>query len=748
MGELRRPEASARQGLLPQNAGARKPDGAHTYGGERQMPATATEDHRVLALHAEATVLEEYDLALGGRVPSQVDIPPAPGGAQGPTGPGGPQTCPLSFALNAYHDAASAVEAVRRSLAADDPFSVAFISAHLPPELDGVRVMREIIALDPELTVVLLAEGSVEELDDVAGQLGATSNVLYARGPLAAHEIRQFAEFICARRQAANDSQRAKTQLERLLAREKAELQQVTNQLLSDLAGLTVAEADLREREECVRGLLEHIPGVSIQGYDEDGTIRYWNRACAGIFGYPAVEAVGRCIEDLGLPEEVMDSHREALRLGTVASHSGALMPAYEGTVRSADGHTTEVYTIHTVVVAPGRGAEVFRIDLDLTERRRAEEALRRSEKLAAVGTLAAGVAHNFNNLLAVVMGHAQLALREPPGTVQTKRFTAIEQACRRGAELVRGLHTYAAGGNTVTSLVDLRDLVGEVLQFSRPLWKDVPDRKGLPLVLLHDLQPTGQVRASESELADGLLCLITNAVQAMPEGGTLTIRTWSEEARACLSVSDTGIGMSPSTQARIFTPFFTTKGPRSHGLGLAALHGLLSRLEGTIDVDSREGAGATFAVRIPCVAAPHSPHDDDTETSTEAGQPRTVVLVVDDDLEVGVVLSGMIQTLGHEACTAASGQQALAILAARKVDLVITDLGMPEMNGWELAALVAKHYPDTPVVVLTGWGVEFSADQTESSGVRGVLRKPLRLDALREVLAGHLPQPAVRLEG
>ncbi|MCE5215568.1 response regulator [bacterium] len=650
--------------------------------------------------------------------------------------------------MSAYQDAAAAVEAVRHSLAADDPFTIAFIDAHLPPGLDGVRVTREILALDPELTVVLLTEGSVEGLNDLAGQLGATSTVLYARRPLAACEIRQFAEVICARRQEAADSQRAQTRLERLLARQKEELQQVTDQLLRDLAGLTMAEADLREREECTRGLLEHIPGVSIQGYDEDGTIRYWNRACADIFGYPAAEALGRHIDHLGLPEEVMESHREALRLGTGATHSGALMPAYEGTVRRVDGHATDVYTIHTVVVAPGNNAQVFRIDLDLTERRRAEEALRRSEKLAAVGTLAAGVAHNFNNLLAVIMGHAQLALREPPGTVQTKRFTSIEQACRRGAELVRGLHTYAAGGSTATSPFDLRDLVAEVLHFSRPLWKDEPDRKGLPLVLLHDLQPTGQVRASESELADGLLCLLTNAVQAMPEGGTLTIRTWAEGTQACLSVSDTGIGMSPGTQARIFTPFFTTKGPRSHGLGLAALHGLLSRLDGTIDVDSREGAGATFVVRIPCMTAPDTLQGDDTGALAEASQQQSVVLVVDDDLEVGVVLSGMIQALGHKACSATSGQQALSLLATHKVDLVITDLGMPEMNGWDLAALIAKHYPDTPVVLLTGWGVEFSADQTEPSGVCGVLRKPLRLDALREALAGHITAPVVRQEG
>jgi signal transduction histidine kinase len=235
----------------------------------------------------------------------------------------------------------------------------------------------------------------------------------------------------------------------------------------------------------------------------------------------------------------------------------------------------------------------------DVTEQRRWEEQLARSEKLSALGQLAMGMAHDFTNLLQAILGHTQLIAHEPTPERLHRGLATIEQAVRDGVETVGRIRRFARRDvDRRLECVDLRDVVRQAIEIVRPRWSQ-SDLRGMPILVRQQLAAVPAVQARGAELREALINLVLNAVDAMPQGGSITLETRHTGDWVILSIADTGTGIPPDARRRIFEPFFTTK-ETGTGLGLSIVSGIISSYGGTIDVDSETGRGTTFTIRLP----------------------------------------------------------------------------------------------------------------------------------------------------
>jgi PAS domain S-box-containing protein len=388
---------------------------------------------------------------------------------------------------------------------------------------------------------------------------------------------------------------------------------------------------------------------------------------------------------------------------------------------------------------------------------RRAQDELVRSEKLRALGQMAAGMAHDLNNILAAILGQTELLRLRAADLPVQEALNTLEVTATDAAEVVRRLQDFARQQpSRPLGPVDLAAVVREALEITRPRWRDDPHQRGMTIrthIALDGLPP---VLGYAPELREALTNLILNAVDAMPHGGTLSLTarvvlpaagpavdatdphrapaTPSASSAADgsaglleLTVSDTGLGMSEEVRRRVFDPFFTTKGVKGTGLGLSVVYGIVQRHGGRIDVASGPGAGTAFSLYLKIATG------EATASPSSAGfrvRPRRV-LVIDDDATVRRTTADLLQEVGHSVVVAASGSEGLTVLSRERMDLVITDLGMPGMTGWDVARALRAVKPRPPVVLLTGWG-ERPASQSEHAGLADrILGKPVRLHDL-----------------
>jgi nitrogen-specific signal transduction histidine kinase/ActR/RegA family two-component response regulator len=379
-------------------------------------------------------------------------------------------------------------------------------------------------------------------------------------------------------------------------------------------------------------------------------------------------------------------------------------------------------------------------IELHRTQRHIIEQ-----ERLNAVGKMASGLAHDFNNALVPISGYAEMLL-EHQDILQnqakaTKYLKLIMTGVEDAASVVSRLREFyrkREEGETYRPL-SLNQMVEQAVALTRPRWRDEALGSGRTILVEADMRPVPRILGSESELRELLTNLIFNAVDAMPEGGTIRIRTGLREApsgdaapQVFLEVGDTGTGMTDEVRRRCLEPFFSTKGERGTGLGLPMVFGIVKRHRGTMDIESTVGKGTTFIVLLPADAS--QTRDVQTRTAAPVGPLR--VLVVDDEPIARDVLTEYLTGDGHHVETAVNGREGFDRFKAGDFSVVITDRAMPEMGGDQLAAMVKEHAPSTPVVLLTGFGDLMNAAGEKPDGVDLVVKKPIRLSTLREVLA------------
>lgn len=530
------------------------------------------------------------------------------------------------------------------------------------------------------------------------------------------------------------------------------------NALVTDFTASKRGQQAMLESEARFRQLLEDVPNVSVQGYARDMTTRYWNRGSEHLYGYTAKEAIGTQLTDLIIPPAMREAVTGAV---TQMMQNGQAIPSGDLTLMRKDGSPVEVFSSHVYLDIPGREPEFYCIDFDLTERRQAEALraqlelqLRESQKMEALGTLAGGVAHDFNNIVAAIMGNVELALEDTdPESPARVSLTEIRKAGLRARSLVQQILAFSRRQAMERRVIRLLPVVEESVRLLRAT---LP--AGITLTV-QGAPDTPAVLADETQIEQVLLNLGTNAWQAVQDSGSGTVNVSltrqntlppgagpapgesAPASWACLCVSDNGAGMDEATRSRMFEPFFTTKAPgKGTGLGLAVVHGILRDHQAVLHVQSAPGAGSSFAIYFPglpdeAVQPPDQPAD--TATHRQDGQGPPHVLYVDDDEMIVFLVRRLMEREGYRVSVFADPGKALeAILAPdAPYDLVITDFNMPGMSGLDLARAVRDLRPDLPMAITSGHIHDELKEQALALGVRELIYKPTTMNELLEAV-------------
>lgn len=359
-------------------------------------------------------------------------------------------------------------------------------------------------------------------------------------------------------------------------------------------------------------------------------------------------------------------------------------------------------------------------------------------ERLSALGQMASGIAHDFNNTLVPILGYSQLLQLNPKllaDEPRTREYLAlIETAAGDAASVVSRLQQFyrPREGNESFGAVDLNRVAEQAVRLTQPRWKSQAQGQGSTIAVQTDLDlQLPPVAGNESALREALTNLIFNAVDAMPQGGTITVRTRRTGESAQLEVQDTGSGMTEAVRLRCLEPFFSTKGQRGTGLGLAMVFGIAQRHGGSLNVESELGRGTTFTLNIPLHVPASKP---DPAAVTQERERSLQVLVIDDEPMVRDLVAQALELDGHKTQTASKGDEGLRRFLEGVFDLVVTDMAMPGMNGDQVAKLLKQSSPHTPVILLTGFG-EF-LEKKDLPFVDVVLPKPVDLHGLRKAVA------------
>ncbi|HEX3717128.1 MAG TPA: response regulator [Verrucomicrobiae bacterium] len=391
-------------------------------------------------------------------------------------------------------------------------------------------------------------------------------------------------------------------------------------------------------------------------------------------------------------------------------------------------------------------------------ELRRTQEAALQHERLSALGQMASGIAHDINNAISPIALYTESLLETEPNLSSRARgyLETTQRAIEDVAATVGRMREFyrQRGTQLVLSPVNLSELVEQVVNLTRARWSDMPQQRGIVIKMQTELAPgLPVVMGVESEIRETLTNLIFNSVDAMPEGGTLTLRTKVSDfagtgapPRVQVEVSDTGHGMDDETRRRCLEPFFTTKGDRGTGLGLAMVYGMVRRHSAELEIESAVGQGTTMRLSfaLPATVAAEA---EQSPVPADAAPAQLRILVVDDDPTLLKSLRDILEGDGHTVVTASGGQAGVdAFTAARQnepFDVVITDLGMPDVDGRKVASAIKGMSPSTPVLLLTGWGQRLLAEGDVPPEVDCVLNKPPKLRELREALARSLIRSA-----
>ncbi|NWF81612.1 MAG: response regulator [Chloroflexi bacterium] len=368
------------------------------------------------------------------------------------------------------------------------------------------------------------------------------------------------------------------------------------------------------------------------------------------------------------------------------------------------------------------------------------------SSKLAAVGTFAAGIAHEFNNLLGGMLGYAQLGLGSNDEETRTEALKVVVDTCKRGKSITGSLLTFARRQEPQRELADLYDAVQGTLTLM-----EIELRKH-HVQVVRDLHPVPLTICDAGQLAQVFLNLLTNARDAMkPQGGTLTVSLHGDERAIVLAVRDTGSGIPDAIRDKIFEPFFTTKGALGGsatpgtGLGLAVSYGIVKSHGGTFEVESAPGQGTTMRVRLPVVSTPEAAAALAESEREPAELPNLRILLAEDDASVGRSLRRLLEQIGHSVTLCVDGRTALDAYRTGEFDVVLSDLAMPGMGGLELLRELRAYDPDARVLVLTGQTTGSQIDEARRLGALEVLRKPFELEeVLRAIRSAHMRRPVV----
>ncbi len=529
--------------------------------------------------------------------------------------------------------------------------------------------------------------------------------------------------------------QAAHDKLEIKVQERTSELLQSNKQLKVEIQEKEKAREGLRKSKETVEAILN---GTSDCAFllSTDGEFVALNQPTAESFNSATEHLIGKNYFET-IPKQVATNRRE--RFEQVIKERSAAR--FEDTWDSR--HYDHRY--HPVFDSDGSVERIAVFLRDVTDQKNAAEMLVQRQRLAALGEMAGGVAHNFNNLLQIIIGATGLAQTEMElGNLDETRETLdqIVESSQMGAETVKQLQDFArvrTENPTVSGKIfDISNTADRAIEVCKPFWKTNAERKGIRIDVKRRLPPGCFVNGMQNELFEVIVNLIKNATEALPKGGEISVTSRISDDWVILKVEDNGTGIANENLNKVFEPFWTTKGVQGTGMGLSTSLGIITRHGGSIEVDSAKGKGTSFTIQLPLASKPDEASQQGLKLPDDF---HARFLIADDNDRIADLLERGLNRLQQTVYRANSGRQALEYFRKNEVDIIICDLGMPEMNGWVVGKRIKRYcskreLKKPPFVLCTGWGMEAEdSEKIEESGVDHIARKPLKFKDLLEII-------------
>ncbi len=487
------------------------------------------------------------------------------------------------------------------------------------------------------------------------------------------------------------------------------------------------AEEELRESEERYRAVFEQAADSIVVVDADTGEIIEFNDRTHENLGYTREEFKKLELSDIDLiesPEDVKNHIAKVMKEG----HD-----IFETKHRTKKGEIREVLVSAKLLSVPERNL-ISGIWRDITEHKKMEETLLQSEKLRAMGMMTSGVAHDFNNILAVISGNAQLMERNYGDHIEmTDGLHVIRKAVSDGAEIVKRMRKFTRVERDTSEFmsVDIKEIIEQAIEFSRPRWMNMAKPRGIT----YDIDKAGikevpTVLGSPSELREVFVNMINNAMDAMTGGGRITFRTLNKDDTVFVSISDTGEGMTEEVRKRIFDPFFTTKRAERSGLGMSVAYGIITGHGGKIEVESEAGKGATFTMSIPITReTPQQAVSPEPPRKIKADKLR--ILVIDDEEKICSMLDKYFSRDGHDVKSVNNGTEAIRLLKNKEFGLVLCDLVLPDISGHDVVKFIDELDKKPRVGLITGWDEKIETKSKEELKVDFIVRKPFDFSKL-----------------
>ena len=462
--------------------------------------------------------------------------------------------------------------------------------------------------------------------------------------------------------------------------------------------------------------------------YDTEGNVIFLNKVFEELSGHKPDEFIGKSFAPLFEGEDLEKA--KDLYLRTLNGESPQQEVRFKVTGKLCE------YKNFPLRGETGEIIGVLGTARDITERKQMEEALLQSEKLKSIGTITTGIAHEFNNILAIISGNVQL-MEEiyKDHTELRKALSTIKMATADGTEISRKMLRFTKARKITTEFVscDIRDLIRQSIDFTMPRWKSMAQSKGINYHIdTKNINEVPLILCNPAELREIIINIINNAIDAMPDGGRLSFGTWSKENTIFMNISDTGEGMSYEVKKRIFDPFFTTKLAIGTGLGMSITYGIITGHGGKIDVESEEGKGTTFTLQFPVTATVKSDIlKGFPEQKQEIKYNNLRILVVDDEKEVCNMLERCLSSNGYYVKTVNSGAEALELARKEVFHLVLCDMVMPNVNGYDVIKALNELKKKPKIGMITGWGEKLKPINKSGLSVDFILKKPFEFSAL-----------------
>ncbi len=654
------------------------------------------------------------------------------------------------FEIDSAHQGKEGLELVQRAAEAGRPYAMAFIDVRMPPGWDGVETITRIWKLYPDLQVVICTAYSDYSWAEMIHQIGKTDSLVILKKPFDPIEVLQLAHALTEKWLLSHQVKNRLKDLDQAVSQRTTELQSANEQLKKEIAERMQVEKALRLSEERFSKAFKASPmPLAIQSLRQEKFLDA-NQGFQQLTGFSHAELIGRTPQELNICGDPAEDTTVFEKL-----HQQMSVRNLPRRFRTKSGQLRDILLSVELFELDGEPL-LLTIAQDMTEQITLENQLRQAQKMEAVGQLAAGVAHDFNNILTVIQGHSALLLAtKPPESTDRKPLQTIAAMSERAANLVRQLLTFSRKQFVKMAPMDVRSTLSAI---SDMLPHVLPENIVVTINVAADLP---RINADAGMMEQMLMNLAVNARDAMPQGGRLTLSADAieispdlarnnQDARPgrflCLNVADTGCGMPPDVLSHIFEPFFTTKPVgKGTGLGLATVYGIAKQHEGWVEVHSQPGEGSTFRICLPVRNVEPKP-----EPAPSAPEPvrrgSETILIVEDEPTVREFIVEVLRSHGYQTIAAESGPQALERWAQNrgKIDLLLTDMVMPGgLTGRQVSERLLAEDPALKVLYSSGYSAGMAGKDVAVLKEKNFLPKPYCPTKLLEILRRCLDGPA-----